>query len=226
MKIFTFKPIAFTVLVLFLFDFTPSFADDMQMHHHNSEIPAANALMESQMPMHEHKHSAIDINGDVKRSVIDVHLHSIKMVRQDGVLTNIAKELTSGKPTILAFIYTTCTTVCPVTTQILSVVQNQLIKDSDNFRIVSVSIDPEYDTPARLVTYGKKFGALVQWQHYTGTIAQSESIQKAFGAFQADKMNHIPLIFVGGGDKKSWVRLEGFPSPEQVVNEYRNFAKN
>ena len=168
---------------------------------------------------HHHHH---EMKAEVKRSMVDISVSATPMVRQDGSVTSLSKELDGGKPVILAFIYTSCTTVCPVTSQILSHAQELLGKDLDKVRIMSVSIDPEYDTPARLLAYSKKFGAKPQWQHYTGTLANSVAVQKAFGAYQGDKMNHIPLIFIKGGDKKSWVRLDGFPSADQVVKEYRD----
>jgi protein SCO1/2 len=165
-----------------------------------------------------HDHAAM-MAADVVRSVVSVDVPATKMVRQDGVGTTAAKELVNGKPTILAFIYTSCTTVCPLTSQILSAVQDKLGKDLDKTQLVSISIDPEYDTPARLSAYAKKFGASPQWQYYTGSLSNSVAIQKAFKAYQGDKMNHLPLIFVNGGNSKSWVRLEGFPKAESVVKE-------
>ena len=171
---------------------------------------------------HSHHHHAMEMKTDVKRSVIAVNLPAIPMVRQDGTATNLNNELDGSKPAILAFIYTSCTTVCPVTSQILARTQDLLGKDLDKTRIVSVSIDPEYDTPARLLAYSKKFGAKPQWQHYTGTLGNSVAVQKAFGAYQGDKMNHIPLIFINGGSKKPWIRLDGFPSADDVVKEYRD----
>ncbi len=173
---------------------------------------------------HAH-HAHPDMNAAVRRTMVDVALAATPMVKQDGSKTTLAKELDGKKPTILAFIYTSCTTVCPVTSQILSRTQDVLGADLANVRILSVSIDPEYDTPERLLAYSKKFDAKAQWQHYTGTLANSVAIQKAFGAYRGDKMNHVPLMFVNGGGKKSWVQLEGFPSAEQVVKEYRDQVK-
>jgi protein SCO1/2 len=170
-------------------------------------------------------HAAPQKAAPIQRSVVDFNLPSLPMIRQDGKAANLGKEMTKGKPVILAFIYTSCTTICPVTSQILSATQELLVKDFGKLRIVSVSIDPEFDTPERLTAYSKNFKAKPVWQHYTGTLAQSVLVQKSFNAYQGDKMNHIPLIFIGGGDKKSWVRLEGFPTPEQVAKEYRDVSK-
>jgi protein SCO1 len=169
---------------------------------------------------HNHVHPAMD--AEVKRSVVDVNIPDAELVRQDGNPVRLNKELDGGKPVILAFIYTSCTTVCPVTSAILSSTQDLLGKDLDKVRIVSVSIDPEYDTPQRLLAYSKKFGAKPQWQYYTGRLPSSILVQKAFGAYRGDKMNHVPLIYISGGNRKSWVKLEGFPTAEQVVKEYRS----
>ena len=177
-------------------------ADDPHAHHHHPDPKAA-----------------------VKRSMVNIAIGATPMVKQDGSKTTLAKELDGKKPTILAFIYTSCTTVCPVTSQILSGTQDKLGADLAGARIVSVSIDPEYDTPERLTAYSKQFGAKPQWQHYTGTLADSVAIQKAFGAYRGDKMNHVPLMFINGGGKNEWVQLEGFPSADEVVKEFRKQVK-
>jgi protein SCO1/2 len=190
-----------------------------------SSITALCAVLCTSVSAHGAAPAANDVIVSARRSVVEIKLPSLPLVRQDRVVSNLGKELSAGEPVILGFIYTSCSTICPVTSQILSNSQDLLLKDFDKLRIVSVSIDPEYDTPARLTAYSKKFNAKPVWQHYTGTVAQSEAVQKAFGAFQGDKMNHLPLIFIGGGNSKSWVRLEGFPSAEQIAKEYRNASK-
>jgi protein SCO1 len=177
------------------------------------------------MDPHAH-HAHPDKNAAIKRSLVEVAVPATPMVRQDGSRTTLAKDLEGSKPVILAFIYTSCTTVCPVTSQILSKTQDLLGTELKNVRMLSISIDPEYDTPERLLAYSKTFDAKPQWTHYTGTLANSVAIQKAFGAYRGDKMNHVPLMFINGGGKKSWVQIEGFPSAEQVVKEYHDQSKS
>ncbi|RFO98117.1 SCO family protein [Rhodoferax lacus] len=179
----------------------------------------------SAMDPHAH-HAHPDKSAPTKRSMVDVTVTATPMVRQDGSKTTLARELEGNKPVILAFIYTSCTTVCPVTSQILSRTQDLLGNELKNVRMLSISIDPEYDTPERLLAYAKNFEAKPQWQHYSGTLANSVAIQKAFGAYRGDKMNHVPLMFINGGGKRSWVQIEGFPSAEQVVKEYRDQRKS
>jgi len=68
------------------------------------------------------------------------------------------RDLTHGKITVLSFIYTRCAApkACPYATGVLSQLHDLSAKDESlakNMRLVSISFDPEYDTPQRLATY-------------------------------------------------------------------------
>jgi protein SCO1/2 len=170
---------------------------------------------------HAHHHHMMESKPEIKQSMLDIKLAPIAMVRDDGRGTTLEKELAASHPTVLAFIYTSCTTVCPLTTQVLASVQDSLPSDLGHVRIMSISIDPEYDTPARLRAYAKGFGAKPLWRHYGGTLANSIALQKLFGAYRGDKMNHVPQIFINGGGKKGWLEIDGFPSAEEIIKQVR-----
>jgi protein SCO1/2 len=181
--------------------------------------PHAGHKMEMGAGADPHAGHKVDKKAEVVRSEKEFTIPATPLMRQDGTKTTLQKELEGNKPTVLAFFYTSCTTVCPVTSQILSSTQDLLGNDLQGARILSITVDPEHDTPARLTAYSQKFGAKPQWQMYTGTQQNSLAVQKVFGAYRGDKMNHVPLIFVNAGGKKTWVQLQGFPSAEQVVKE-------
>jgi len=206
------------VLALAILDSSYAWAQDAHSGHDMSNMQGHD-MSNGADPHAGHK---ADMSAPVKRSMVELKITPTPLVRQDGTKTTLSKELEGSKPTVLAFFYTSCTTVCPVTSQILAGTQNLLGKELEGARIISISIDPEYDTPERITAYGKKFDAKPQWQHYTGTLQNSIAAQKVFGAYRGDKMNHVPLIFVNGGGKKSWVQLDGFPSAEQVVKEFHS----
>jgi protein SCO1/2 len=90
---------------------------------------------------------------------------------------------------------------------------------------MSISIDPENDTPSKLTEYAKKFGAGPDWHYYTGTMETSITIQKAFDAYRGDKMNHTSLILMRAAPGKPWIRLEGFVSPDAVIDEYHTMTQ-
>jgi protein SCO1/2 len=92
--------------------------------------------------------------------------------------------------------------------------------------MVSISIDPQYDTAEKLREYAERFGAGPQWKFYTGSDEQSISAQRAFDAYRGGKMNHIPLTFLKAPTDSKWIRLEGFTSSSQLLDEYRNLTNS
>ncbi len=151
-------------------------------------------------------------------------LPAVSMTDQQGRKAVFSNSLDDGRPVILNFIFTSCTTICPVITQILLDVQAKLGDAREKVHIVSVSIDPEYDTPARLMDYAKQNRTGPEWDFYTGSVEDSIRVQKAFNAYRGGKMNHQAVVLLRGPRGSSWIRLDGFASAEQIVSAYRSLA--
>jgi protein SCO1/2 len=170
---------------------------------------------------HQHAHQHQAVPNKFIRSVATYSVPDVSMTRADRMIVRLAKELNDGRPVVLNFIYTTCTAVCPMTSQIFAAFQSRLGDDAAKVHMVSVSIDPEEDTPARLTEFRERYRAGPQWDFYTGTIDDSVKVQEAFASYYGDKMNHRPVTFMRAGSGDEWVRLEGFWSPDDLVKEYR-----
>lgn len=170
-------------------------------------------------------HMDAAVKMDIKRSEARYRMPQVTLLNQNGQKVTFNKALDDGRPVLLNFIYTSCTTVCPVTTQIFSEVQAQLGQPPGKVHMVSVSIDPEYDTPKRLLAYARENKTGPQWDFYTGSLDDSIAVQKAFDAYRGDKMNHTPLTLMRAAPGKPWVRLDGFASPEMIVKEYQATTK-
>ncbi|NTX31260.1 SCO family protein [Burkholderia pyrrocinia] len=149
-------------------------------------------------------------------------LPSVDLVRDDGKTVSLVKEVDDGRPVILTFIYTTCTTICPMISQTLERLQGELGPDRDKVHIVSISIDPEQDTPERLKAYAARFEAGPEWQHYTGTVEASIAAQRAFNVFRGDKMAHTPVTFMRAAPGQPWLRIDGFATPTELLAAYRD----
>ncbi len=162
---------------------------------------------------------------DVIRTVVNYEVPDVGMVRQDGKKLVFGKELDDGRPVILNFVFVSCSAICPMLSHVFSKVETKLGKEGKKAHLISVSIDPESDTPAILTEYAKKFAAGSEWDFYTGTREASIAIQKAFNVYRGDKMNHTSVIFMRAAAGKPWLRLEGFISPDAVIGEYDNIMK-
>jgi protein SCO1 len=84
-----------------------------------------------------------------------------------------------GKVVLLAFGYSSCTAVCPVTLATLAAAQRELGPLASDVQVLYVTVDPEKDVPARLQAFLRKFDA--SFIGGTGTAAQLEGVRRDYG---------------------------------------------
>jgi protein SCO1/2 len=157
----------------------------------------------------------------ISTSTVAYQTPAINLVREDGKSVSLQRELDDGRPVLLNFIFTTCSSICPLTSRTLEEFQRKLGPEADKVHLMSISIDPEQDTPARLAEYARKFHAGPEWQHYTGTLAASLAAQRAFDVYRGEKMSHTPVTLMRAAPGKPWLRIEGFVTPDELVHDYR-----
>jgi protein SCO1/2 len=179
--------------------------------------PRARAASDAIEDAHHHR-----MASEVTRTLASYQVPRVTLVRDDGKSVELADELDDGRPVVLTFIYTSCTTICPLTSMTLADLQERLGSGRDKVHLISISIDPEQDTPARLREYARKFGAGPEWNHYTGTVASSVAVQRAFGTYAGDKMSHRPVTLLRAGPASRWIRIDGFASSEQMLAELQH----
>lgn len=137
----------------------------------------------------------------------------VKVTTQDGRTVNFYSDLIKGKVVAVNFVFTSCTTVCPPMGAIFGKLQEQ----SADAHLVSVSIDPEVDTPERLKTWSKKFGARPGWTLVTGKKDDITRILKAMNAYSSDYVNHQPVTLLGNDATGTWKRSYGFTTAAKLA---------
>jgi protein SCO1/2 len=158
----------------------------------------------------------------VSRATVSYETPAVMLVREDGKSVSLPHELDDGRPVLLNFIFTTCSSICPLTSRTLEEFQHKLGSEAARVHLMSISIDPEQDTPARLSEYARKFHAGPEWQYYTGTVAASLAAQRAFDVYRGEKMSHTPVTLMRAAPGEPWLRIEGFVTPDELVDDYRN----
>jgi protein SCO1/2 len=90
-----------------------------------------------------------------------------------------------GKVVAVTFIYTFCVDTCPVLTPMMSFIQDQLGADfGAKIAFVSITVDPERDTPKVLKEYAQAFGAnLAGWSFLTGPSDAIQDVTRRYGVF-------------------------------------------
>ena len=111
----------------------------------------------------------------------DSTYHSIpdfSFINQSG--DTVSQSDYEGNIYLANFVFTTCPTICPVMTYNMRRVQQKLAQ-YPNFKILSHSVFPEYDTPEVLLEYANKMEAdLSNWNFVTGDRAAIYSIASSY----------------------------------------------
>ena len=163
--------------------------------------------------------------GAYQRTVEKYEVPDVTLLNQDGQTVKLRSLLDPGKPVIIDFIYTTCTTICPVLSANFLNLQTKLGDSAETIQLVSISIDPENDRPEQIKKYMQMFKAKKGWDFLTGSRDDIILVLKAFNATVVDKMSHIPLYIFHNPKADEWVRLHGMVGASDLMNEARRLEK-
>jgi len=151
-------------------------------------------------------------------SAVDVKVVDAELVDQDGNKLHFGSDVLGDRLLVMNFVYTTCTTICPILSAKFTRLQEKLgDRQGREVFLVSMSIDPSRDTPPRLKAYAAKHKARAGWAHLTGKKEDVDRVLRGLGAYTTNFVDHAPMLLVGDGRTGRWARLNGFPTPEQVL---------
>ena len=128
---------------------------------------------------------------------------------------------------VIAFVFTRCPDVCPVITQSLKLVQDGLSEsDAREVKFVSITVDPEYDTPEQLKSFTEHHG--VSWTHLTGDREVLDTVYNSFGiiveqeVIEAHIANEDPTVTyvdVHGNSSEMMFASSGWAINEMIAEE-------
>jgi protein SCO1 len=157
----------------------------------------------------------------------ETYIPNLPVVTQDGETLHFYDDLIKDKVIVISFIYTSCTDICPLTTARLVEVREKLgdAVGRDIF-FISLTVDPERDTPERLKAFADAFhiGDGPGWRFVTGKPEDIHLINLRFGDRSADRglSDHRNEIVIGNGAIGDWTRNSVLGDLEQVVMDIRS----
>jgi cytochrome oxidase Cu insertion factor (SCO1/SenC/PrrC family) len=179
--------------------------------HRHGAPPKDNAVSASQAPV-EKVPRRLD-EAEQRRYFTDT-----KLLDQDGREVRFYTDTLRGKIVLISFIYTNCTDICPILMHNLSDVQDSL---GDRFGkdvfFISISVDPEDDTPEELKKYAERYNAKTGWTLLTGPKTDVDAVIKRFGEFKDDFEDHSMVFVVGDVKNARWSKVRGDLPPEAVL---------
>lgn len=183
---------------------------------------ASDASSESMSHDKHAAHRAAMQNPRYEASTEIYSIPDVELIDQSGAVVSLHELLDVDQPIALNFIFTTCTTICPVMTATFAQMRRELGDAGDEIRLVSISIDPEYDRPEKLMAYSELFGAGPGWDFLTGDSADIVNVLKSFDSYAGSKMNHQPVTLLKRPGNSSWTRLDGLANGKDLANEVKH----
>jgi protein SCO1 len=145
-------------------------------------------------------------------------LPDVEVTDQDGHRLHFFADLVSGRTVAIDFVFTACSSLCPMLTATMRAVQEELGgRLGEQVRFISISVDPENDTPKALKAYAERFGAAPGWSFVTGAKDDIAKLLKALGESAASRDAHSPVVLIGNERAGRWTRGYGLSPAAALV---------
>ena len=147
---------------------------------------------------------------------------NVQVVTHDGKNLRFYDDLLKGKVVVINFIYTSCQDICPIATARLAQVEEKLGEQMgrDVF-FISMTVDPERDTPERLNEYAKAFGTGPGWTFVTGDPADIRAINYKLGERSTKLSEHRNEVVLGNEPEHQWQRDNVFGDIDRLATTIR-----
>jgi protein SCO1 len=131
-----------------------------------------------------------------------------------------------AKVVLLNFVFTQCGDACPlITAQLVRAKQELGAAFGKDVRFVSLSLDPEFDTPEQLAKFASKLDAVhPEWWFLTGEKARVDGVVKKLGAYVEEIESHSTAIIIGNPRAGRWKKLRPDAPPRLIAEELRRLA--
>lgn len=152
------------------------------------------------------------------------------LTNQDGQSLSLARL--RGKVAVATFIYASCTDTCPLLTAKMAGIQKRLGSDfGSRVYFISVTVDPERDTPEVLGRYARAHGAnLDGWAFLTGSPAQIREVSRSYGIYvkkqERGDVDHTFLTSIidqGGTLRVQYLGVRF--DPEEMLRDIRSLLR-
>jgi protein SCO1/2 len=189
-------------------------------------VGALAALPRNLRASEETRYPAANSAADRVRQLLpnpELTTHENKRVRfYDGLLR--------GNTVLINLMYTRCEKSCPATLANLRKVQKELASTgAKDVLMLSLSVDPEHDTPEVLADHAEMIGAGPGWLFATGRKADIDAIRKALGMYdrynENDGTSHVNIVTIGNEPLGQWCAIPALSTPEAIARTVKRVMR-
>jgi protein SCO1/2 len=155
------------------------------------------------------------------------YFSDVELLDQDGRKVRFYSDVLKGKTVIVNAFFTTCTSVCPPMNRNMEKLQEALgARVGKDVFLVSISVDPETDTPPRLKEYAQKFHAGPGWLFLTGKKENVDWALYKIGQYVENKDDHTTVIIIGNEATGLWKKAFGMAKPAELLQIVESVAND
>ena len=163
-------------------------------------------------------HSAPAQSPPAAQSPASSYFGDIPLVNQNGEQMRFYSDLLRGKVVVIHSFFSGCEGSCPVVIDTFARVQDWLGERlGTQVYLLSLSVDPETDTPATLKAYAERLKAKAGWYFLTGEKPNVERALFKLGQYVEDRESHSNVILIGNDATGLWKKAFGLASPEEII---------
>jgi protein SCO1 len=152
-----------------------------------------------------------------------------------GETRRFRSDLVRDQLIILGFIYTRCDGICPATTSHMATVYDSLRKYlKDDFRMISLSVDPERDTPADLLEFATDYSVANRknWDFVVASPGDTDLIRRSLRLADPDAgndgnlRNHSGMLVFGNDRTNRWSAIPAGTDPTHIAHSFLRITRN
>lgn len=148
-------------------------------------------------------------------------LPDLALFDQNGRRVRFYSDLIKDKRVLISFFYTSCTYTCLMQGKVFSELQAELGERlGKEVFLISVTMDPETDTPERLKSWAVQQGVKEGWTLVTGS---RDDMTKLVGHLTGNPLGrieqHSSFIYIGNDQKNNWAAAYGLAAPKKLVKK-------
>ena len=147
----------------------------------------------------------------------------LQVIDQNGHQLRFNSDVLKDRTAVINTFFTNCAAICPITQETFSKLAKSLgSRLRRDLVLISISVDPEHDTPERMKAWGKKFNVGSGWVLLSGNKAETEELLKSLRLFAPGNQRHQTTVLIGNRST-GWIRASGFASEEKLQKMVEEF---
>lgn len=150
-----------------------------------------------------------------------------EVIDQNGRKLRFYTDVLKDRVVLISFIFTNCEFACPMQAQKLKQTRALMVPAiQDEVWFVTLSVDPERDTPEAMKRFAEKQGVdESRWIFLTGEKQNLEFLIKKLGQYTPDVEAHTTLMLAGNDRTRHWTRVLPMVPPDGIAQQLRSLVE-